>query len=122
MVLVDVSNGDVIDKLTILEIKMEKINDPSDLKHVRRERRCVYDTAEPILRQRYIYAYYIHLKDCNTLLWDLENQVRRADITNEFFIQCARSIFEYNTRRAFLKRQINTITSSELVEVKQHHC
>ena len=121
MVLINVSDGDAIDKLTILEIKLEKIVDTDDLKHVRKEWRSVYQTSEPILRQKYVYAYYIHLKECNTLLWDLENQVRRSDITNDHFIKCAQSIFDHNTRRAFLKRQINTITSSELVEIKQHN-
>lgn len=121
MVLVDVSNGDAIDKLTILEIKLEKIKNPDDLKHVRKEWNTVYQTSEPILRRRYVYAFYTHLKECNTLLWDLENQVRRTDITNDFFMKCARSIFEYNERRALLKKKINIITSSELVEVKQHN-
>lgn len=121
---VPVSPGELIDKITILEIKSERIADSDKLAHVRDELHMLEDTwadaAPPGIdvtdeRQR--------LKDVNNALWDIEDAIRVEEKAATFgprFIELARSVYVRNDERAAIKREINDKLGSRLVEVKSY--
>ena len=119
-----ISVGEWIDKLTILEIKLAEIVERDKLANVRRE----YDTllaAAPaeLLNRAEIVQARARLKAVNAELWRIEDEIRvkerAGDFTDEF-IALARAVYVTNDKRAALKREINRLTSSELVEEKSY--
>ncbi len=122
--LIPVAWGEVFDKLSILAIKRERIDDPTKQRNIAREQAAleavVGDTARyPAelndLRQA--------LKTVNDQLWDIENGKRAHEARQCFddaFIQLSRSVYRLNDQRAQLKRQIDTLLGSELTEEKSH--
>jgi hypothetical protein len=123
-IFVDVSYGELIDKITILEIKLERINDPAKLENVKRElsglndawQRAPCDPLE-VARERAL------LKATNEALWDIEDNIRRkeaAAVFDEEFIELARSVYRTNDERAAYKRVINDRLGSILVEEKSY--
>ena len=119
-----VSWGEVFDKLTILEIKSEKLSDPVQLHNVERERiaieRVVGDRARfPAELDEWVRQ----LRVINSKLWDIEDAKRdceRRQCFDEFFIQLARRVYIDNDRRASIKRSINGLLGSAIVEEKSH--
>lgn len=119
--LAPVSWGELIDKISILEIKAARIRDAAKLANVRRELaalaavRDAHGTApEPLARA---------LRRTNEELWDIEDRIRECEERGDFgpiFIDLARSVYKTNDRRALLKRQINDAMGSELVEEKSY--
>jgi len=114
--LIDVSNGEIIDKITILEIKMDRIKDENKLKNV--------DNELNILR-RYEFEtkHKNNLKQVNEKLWECEDNIRDLDKNNIFdesFIKCAREIYTFNDERCRIKRLINIETNSEIIEEKEY--
>jgi hypothetical protein len=122
---VEVSNGELLDKLSILEIKLNKIEDKEKLANVQKE----FDTLNPLAKELFenyegdLQNHYLELSNINGQLWDIEDWIRdcekRKDFGNEF-IQLARSVYVTNDRRSEVKKIINTITGSELVEEKSY--
>ena len=119
-----ISVGEWIDKLTILEIKLAEIVERDKLANVRRE----YDTllaAAPaeLLNRAEIVQARARLKAVNAELWRIEDEIRvkerAGDFTDEF-IALARAVYVTNDKRAALKREINRLASSELVEEKSY--
>ena len=119
-----ISVGEWIDKLTILEIKLAEIVERDKLANVRRE----YDTllaAAPaeLLNRAEIVQARARLKAVNAELWRIEDEIRvkerAGDFTDEF-IALARAVYVTNDKRAALKREINRLTMSELVEEKSY--
>lgn len=123
-ILVPVSVGELIDKITILEIKSERMADEAKLVNVRRELALLNRTweASPLSRQD-ISGYRDRLKEVNETLWEIEDAIRLEEGAGRFgarFVELARSVYIQNDRRARLKRQINEAMGSEIVEEKSY--
>ena len=121
---VPVSFGELIDKITILEIKSERIEDAAKLANVRRELDALNAvwTASPVAGID-IGALRQGLREVNERLWAIEDDIRMKEAAQAFdagFIQLARSVYFENDERARLKREINTALGSSLVEEKSY--
>lgn len=121
--LVPVSVGELYDKLSILEIKSERIHDSSKLTHINHERQALLEVARDISEPAEFKAVYAELKRVNEALWDIEDEIRlleRAQSFDREFIELARSVYVTNDRRARLKHRLNDLFGSELVEEKSY--
>ncbi|MDP7653005.1 MAG: DUF6165 family protein [Rhodospirillales bacterium] len=123
-VTVDVSVGELIDKITILEIKAERLGDPAQLNNVRNELEILLaarDAALPPSTE--LTELSLSLKRINEQLWGIEDDIRdreRAKDFGERFIELARSVYVCNDERATLKRRINELLGSRIVEEKSY--
>ena len=118
---IEVSNGEIIDKLTILQIKLERIKDNTKLKNLKKEydelvkvTKSIMSTADPLYKALY---------NVNCELWDIEDHIRDLERKQDFgidFISTARSVYFKNDKRAELKREINIRTASGLFEEKSY--
>jgi hypothetical protein len=119
-----VSWGELFDKMTILEIKSEKLVGEAALANVRRELEGLREAlaASPIDREA-VSEKIAALRVVNSALWDIENAIRacerRADF-GEAFVQLARSVYTQNDKRARIKKEINSLLGSPLVEEKSY--
>lgn len=120
--LVPISVGELIDKITILRIKQSKASDPqklANIEHELKELETTWDQArEP---NTDIKDLTLQLAKVNQALWEIEDDIRAKEACNEFddkFIALARSVYQQNDLRAALKKEINTKTGSTLVEEK----
>ncbi|MDA8988668.1 DUF6165 family protein [bacterium] len=126
---IEVSNGEIMDKLTILAIKLEQIKNADKLKNVQAE----YDVLSPIVhsiyeelseeKQTILKGLHKDLGDINKTLWNIEDICRLHEANNNFdaaFIEVTRSVYITNDERAEVKKKINTLTGSELVEEKSY--
>ncbi|MGO9741385.1 MAG: DUF6165 family protein [Roseiarcus sp.] len=123
-VTVPISVGEWIDKLTILEIKLAEIADPAKLGNVRREYEVLIAAAPAGLAANAdIAAARAELKAVNAKLWRIEDEIRaheRAQAFDAEFIALARAVYVTNDRRAELKREINRLCGSLLIEEKSY--
>jgi tetratricopeptide (TPR) repeat protein len=123
-VLVEVAPGELLDKLSILEIKAERIRDVDKLRHVRQELRMLAAARDEALpASADLAALTAELKAVNEQLWDLSDEIRRCEAGRSFgacFIQLAREGYRTNDRRAALKRRINDLLGAHLVEEKSY--
>jgi hypothetical protein len=123
-VVVPVSWGEIIDKITILEIKSERLTDNAKLGNVRKELNilaAIRDREFP--QHRKLAELSSLLKAVNGTLWEVEDQIRHCERTKSFearFIELARAVYITNDERSVLKRQINDLLGSELVEEKSY--
>jgi hypothetical protein len=121
---VQTSPAEFLDKLTILEIKAERISDPAKLANVRRElelMRATWD-ASP-LASRDVTALTAELRAANEALWDIEDRIRAKEAAKVFdaeFVELARSVYRTNDARAAIKRRLNVALGSELIEEKSY--
>jgi hypothetical protein len=114
--LVEISKGELIDKITILEIKDEKIMDPEKLKNVRHE-------LDTIRKLEFPTPIKEKLMEVNRKLWDVEDDLRLLEKEGKFddeFIEKARSVYKLNDERSRLKKTINVEEGSNIVEEKSH--
>ncbi|MBW2484913.1 MAG: hypothetical protein JRF05_06105 [Deltaproteobacteria bacterium] len=121
---VPISWGDLVDKITILEIKMDRIHDEKKRENIDKELQAlkiVFDQGckcpEKIIQVK------AKLRGVNEQLWDIEDDIRKCEREKDFsqrFIDLARSVYMSNDRRAALKREINIILKSELLEEKSY--
>lgn len=121
---VDISVGEFLDKMTILEIKSERIQDSTKLQNVERELDLLRKTwTDSAFGETDIGANLSELKSVNEMLWDIEDQIRRKESAQSFddeFVRLARSVYQTNDRRAAIKRELNRILGSDLVEEKSY--
>jgi len=121
---VPISPGEFLDKLTILEIKIERIADSGKLENVRRERDLLAATwAASPLASADVSAQVAELKRVNEALWEIEDRIRVKESAAAFdaeFVELARSVYHTNDRRAEIKREINRALASDLVEEKSY--
>jgi hypothetical protein len=118
---IEVSNGEIIDKLTIIQIKLERITDKIKLKNLKKEFNELSTVASSILSTS--DPLYKALYEVNCELWDIEDRIRNFERKKDFgeeFIETARSVYFRNDRRAEIKREINIRTSSGLFEEKSY--
>ena len=123
-ILAEISAGELIDKITILEIKKTKINDPEKLKNIEKELLSLNTTLKNSITDTFkIQGLIDKLKSINLKLWDIENGKRLAEKNNDFgkkFIELSRSVYKDNDERARIKLEINIILGSNIKEVKSH--
>ena len=122
--LVPISPGELIDKITILEIKSQRMTDAAKLHNVRTELTLLSETwkASPFSATD-ISAEWAGLRDVNAKLWDIEDRIRdkeRDGLFDAEFIELARAVYVTNDERAAIKKQINTKLGSTLVEEKSY--
>jgi len=120
----EISAGELIDKITILEIKKTKISDVNKLKDVEKELLSLNKTFKAFIPDpSKIQLLINNLKSINFKLWGVENEKRLAEKNNDFgkkFIELARSVYKNNDERAKIKLEINNILGSNIKEVKSH--
>lgn len=123
-VLVEISPGELIDKLTILEIKLDRITDAEKLANVRRE----FGPLKEKLHQSFpntgeLTALTDELKQINLALWNIEDDIRDCERLGDFgekFVTLARSVYRTNDKRAAVKYKINKLLGSEIIEEKNY--
>jgi len=118
---IEVSNGEIIDKLTIIQIKLERIKDNAKLANLKKEFDELSSVTSSIISPS--DPLYKSLYEVNSELWDIEDRIRDLERKKDFgenFISVARSVYYKNDRRAELKREINIKTSSGLIEEKSY--
>jgi hypothetical protein len=122
--LVPISPGELIDKITILEIKSRRMTDAAKLHNVRRELSLLTETWKASAYSATdISAEWAGLRDVNARLWDIEDDIRdkeRHGSFDEGFIELARAVYVTNDDRAAIKKQINLRLGSTLVEEKSY--
>ena len=122
--LVPISPGELIDKITILEIKSQRMTDAAKLANVRAELAMLKETWSAYPGSAVdIGAEWTGLRDVNAQLWDIEDRIRDKERDAQFdagFIELARAVYVTNDERAALKRRINTRLGSVLVEEKSY--
>ena len=123
--LVEISNGELLDKISILELKLLKIEDEEKLVNIQKE----FDTLNPLvidLFENYdsqLQNHYLELAKINGELWDIEDWIRDCEREKRFdkeFVELARSVYITNDKRCEVKKIINLMTSSGLVEEKSY--
>jgi tetratricopeptide (TPR) repeat protein len=121
---IEVAPGELIDKITILEIKNERITDQEKLQNVRTELDSLVAARDRTLpRLAALDALAAELKQVNQDLWDIEDEIRIHERQEDFgdrFVALARSVYRQNDRRAVLKRRVNELLGSRLIEEKSY--
>ncbi len=121
---VPVSPGELVDKITILEIKAERITDEEKLRNVRMELDLLVQVWETVsVNTEAIPPLKETLKGINQALWNIEDQIRVKELRQEFdqeFIDLARSVYIQNDQRAAAKKQINVLLGSRIQEEKSY--
>jgi hypothetical protein len=121
---VPISWGELIDKMTILEIKAVRLKSPAALANANKELKLLAAKADATLHSSgEVPALKDRLSKINAALWDIEDKIREKEARQEFdaeFIELARSVYKQNDERAAIKRQINTLLSSDLIEEKSY--
>ena len=119
---VEISNGELVDKVTILSIKRNKIKSPEKLKNIEKEFNTLYQNMTGLGIDEESHEYQ-ELLQVNQILWDVEDELRKKEAAQTFddeFIELARKVYFTNDKRAEIKRRINTLTKSEFVEEKTY--
>lgn len=121
---VDISPGELLDKISILEIKSARITDAGKLENVRYELALLrktwdnsVDATDPLKK------FESELRTVNESLWDIEDAIRVCEANQDFgprFVELARSVYTTNDRRAEIKRQVNTMLGSSIIEEKSY--
>ncbi|MFK7941762.1 MAG: DUF6165 family protein [Paracoccaceae bacterium] len=119
-----IAPGELIDKITILEIKTERISDPVKVANVRIELETLTSSRDTALTASDdLNRLSAALKTVNEALWEIEDDIRDCERAGDFsdkFVQLARSVYITNDKRAALKREINDLLGSKLVEEKSY--
>jgi hypothetical protein len=120
---IEVSNGELLDKLSILQIKMIFIGDPLKLDNIQNELLEIEPLADNLLKKTELKDLFLELKSVNLKLWEIEDSLRNKEKRQEFdeeFIRLARAVYFTNDKRAEIKREINEKSGSFLVEEKSY--
>ncbi len=123
-ILAEISAGELIDKITILEIKKTKITNKDKLIEIEKELLSLNDTMKKFIpNNSEISKFKNSLKDINLKLWDIEDGKRSAEKNNDFgekFVELARKVYKFNDERAKIKLAINNALGSNIKEVKSY--
>jgi hypothetical protein len=121
---VPVSPGEVLDKITILEIKSERMSDPAKLANVRAELALLQETWSKAVREdEVVRGLHAQLREINEALWVIEDDIRDKERVRQFdqrFIELARSVYFTNDRRSAVKKQLNLHLGSRIIEEKSY--
>jgi len=123
-ILVEVSVGELLDKLSILEIKKDRIKDPNKLNFINEEYVILKNQFENNVKiDEKLSNLFKKLKDINNKLWDIENEKRLCEKNSDFgevFIKTSRDIHFLNDKRGNIKLEINNYTGSKIKEIKEY--
>ena len=120
---IEVAPGELIDKITILEIKLARISDEEKVRNVQREYALLTQAADVVVTSPELTVLRSELKRINGLLWQIEDDIRERERRRDFgpnFIRLARAVYRTNDERARVKREINRLLNSTLVEEKAY--
>lgn len=120
---IEVSNGEILDKLTILNIKLNKINDKTKLVNINNEYLYLLGLCHKLLNDPEINKLFIQLHNINNQLWNIEDRIREKEKLQEFdavFIDLARKVYITNDLRAKIKKELNIISRSSFIEEKSY--
>jgi hypothetical protein len=122
---IEVSNGEILDKLSIVAIKLNKISDINKKTNLEKEYNILWDAFSQMIDEygAIIGNFYVELKDINQKLWDVENSLRKMESEKNFgeeFVFLARNMYIYNDIRYDIKRNVNLITDSNIKEEKSY--
>jgi len=123
---IEVSNGEIVDKMTILEIKLDKIQNKTQLENVSKEWEVINDCVMnlyQIFGNSKLYNLVDELSDINNQLWNIEDWIRDCEKEKQFdkeFVELARSVYRLNSQRSEMKKQINILTKSNFFEEKSY--
>jgi len=120
----DISVGELLDKISILEIKLEKVIDENNLNQIKKEHNMLKETQNLSIEfTNEVKNLFNSLKEVNLILWNTEDKIRICEKNNDFgknFINLAREVYINNDKRFKIKSQINKISGSNITEVKQY--
>jgi hypothetical protein len=120
----EISCGELIDKITILKIKSERITDPEKLKNVRTELETLQKTCDEYIgHNEEVEQLQKILQETNQALWDIEDAIRVKERNKEFddeFIEIARSVYVTNDKRCVIKKEIDKVLGSRITEEKSY--
>ena len=123
-ILAEISAGEFFDKLSILEIKLNKINDLVLLNEVKKEYEILNESKNKYINfSKEIEILYKDLKETNEKLWKIEDEIRLCEKNSDFkdkFIQLSRDVYFTNDKRSKTKSEINKILGSDIIEIKQY--
>ena len=123
-ILTEISEGELLDKITILEIKLNEIKNQSLIKEVQKEYEILTKIRDKNIKEnKIIDDLFVKLKKVNQKIWDIENIKRNCEkngIFDEKFVNVSRDEYKANDQRAKIKSKINSILDSNIKEVKQH--
>ena len=120
---IEVSTGEILDKFSILVIKRSNINDDAKLDNVQKEMDELRPIFNELTRDKKVFSKYVDLAEVNKRLWDIEDEIRECERYKDFgdrFIELARSVYITNDERAKIKKDINILTNSGIVEEKSY--
>jgi DNA anti-recombination protein RmuC len=118
---IEVSNGELLDKLTILEIKLSRISNPGKRKNIEKEYQILHEAAGSLISK--VKTLYADLLKINNQLWEAEDRIRDLEAHKKFdaeFIETARSVYHLNDERSGIKQEIDTLTGSAIREEKSY--
>lgn len=123
-ILIEIGPGELIDKITILRIKSERMGDAAKLRNVRHELEVLEQARrEHLPDSAALRSLEAELKAVNEALWVIEDDIRDCEARRDFgpaFIELARSVYKSNDRRAAIKKELNLLTGSSIVEEKSY--
>jgi len=123
-ILVEIAPGELLDKITILEIKRARIAQPEKLRNVQVELATLEEArGKTILPSATLDRLTADLRAVNEALWEIEDDIRQCERAGDFgprFIELARSVYRQNDRRGALKREINDLLGSKIIEEKSY--
>ncbi len=123
---IEVSNGEILDKLSILELKLQFMEDESQKANVQKEYDLLKTVSTKILStndKTFPEDFYRELSNVNLKLWSIEHKIREKEFKDEFdkeFIKLARSVYKTNDKRSRIKKEINVFTGSNIIEEKHY--
>ena len=123
-ILTEISSGELLDKITILEIKLNNIKDKEKLVEINKEYKSLEDTRKSNIKiTEKLQKLIIELKDINLKLWNIEEEKRMCEKNADFgknFIQLSRNVYLNNDKRAKIKSDINKLLGSNIKEIKSY--
>ena len=123
-ILIEVSVGELLDKISILEIKKEKISNPESIKFIEKEYLILKDQLNKNIKSdKKLEEFFNNLKKTNLKLWSIEDDKRMCEKNSDFgekFIKLSREIHFLNDNRSKVKLEINKYTGSQIREIKQY--
>tara|TARA_B100000131_G_C17875619_1_gene516097 strand:+ start:346 stop:747 length:402 start_codon:yes stop_codon:yes gene_type:complete len=123
-ILSEISAGELLDKISILEIKIDKIKDKSKLQEVKKEYNVLKKVQKSnIGKNQEVEKLFLKIKEINLTLWDIEDKIRNCEKNKDFsetFINLARNVYINNDKRAKIKSEINKILGSNIREIKEY--
>ena len=123
-ILTEISPGELLDKISILEIKLKQIKDKNNLEEVKKEYKILKETQNSSIELTgRIKELFDSIKEVNLVLWRIEDDVRFCEKNKDFgknFIELSRAVYFNNTKRTNIKSEINKILGSNIKEIKQY--